>query len=87
MTKLFVSTFPFGITDPKPKELLKKTGWDFKINDLGRKLKPEEIAKYAENCEALIAGTEKIDILIEKAKNLKIISRVGIGLDSVPLAL
>ena len=67
--------------------MLKKTGWDFKINDLGRKLKPEEIAKYAENCEALIAGTEKIDILIEKAKNLKIISRVGIGLDSVPLAL
>ena len=35
----------------------------------------------------LIAGTERIDIVLEKAKHLKIIFRLGIGLDPVPLTL
>ncbi|WP_321491580.1 phosphoglycerate dehydrogenase [uncultured Desulfobacter sp.] len=85
MPKIFVSTSPFGEIDPEPLRLLEKTGWEFQINSLERKLTAEEVGEMAADCEGLIAGTEDINIVLEKAKKLKIISRVGIGLDSVPL--
>lgn len=85
MTKIFVSTAPFGEVDPKPIHLLKDTGWDFELNPYDRKLSPEEVGKLAADCDGLIAGTEDIDIVLKTATKLKIVSRVGIGLDSVPL--
>lgn len=85
MPKIFISTIPFGQIDPKPIELLEETGWDFQINSLGRKLKPEEVGEFAKDCDGLIAGTENIHIVLQKARQLKMVARVGIGLDSVPL--
>jgi D-3-phosphoglycerate dehydrogenase len=87
MPKIFISTVPFGEIDPKAVQLLQQTGWEFEINSLGRKLKPEEVAELAGDCDGLIAGTEGIGTLVESSKKLKMISRVGIGLDSVPLNL
>ena len=87
MPKIFISTVPFGQVDPKPLDLLKQTGWNFEVNPLGRRLTPMEVAQLALDFDALIAGTEDLSMLIQKTKKLKIISRVGIGLDSVPLAL
>jgi D-3-phosphoglycerate dehydrogenase len=86
MPKIFISAVPFGDPDPKPIELLKATGWDFTINPLGRKLTPSEVAEFASDCDGLIAGTEDLMPLIQRTRQLKIISRLGIGLDSVPLA-
>ena len=85
MPKIFVSTHPFGALSSKPLELLRQTGFEFQINPLGRKLTSQEVAEMAANCDALIAGTENIELVLEKVPNIKIISRVGIGLDSVPL--
>ncbi|MCP4294858.1 MAG: hydroxyacid dehydrogenase [Proteobacteria bacterium] len=85
MPKIFVSTAPFGEFDSTPLNLLNDTGWEYTVNPLDRKLTPQEVADYAEDVDGLIAGTEDIGIVLGKAKNLKIISRVGIGLDSVPL--
>ncbi|MBF0290492.1 MAG: phosphoglycerate dehydrogenase, partial [SAR324 cluster bacterium] len=85
MPKIFVSTAPFGEIDHTPIELLERSGLDYTINPLGRKLKPEEIGEMAKDCDGLIAGTEKIDIVLRTANKLQIIVRVGIGLDSVPL--
>ena len=87
MPKIFISTVPFGEIDSTPIRLLKETGWEYKINPLGRKLSPNEVAELALDYDGLIAGTEDLKPLIEKSNKLKIISRVGIGLDSVPLAL
>ncbi len=84
--KIFVSTVPFGEIDPKPIDLLRKTGWDFRINPLGRKLTSQEVGGFAEDADGLIAGTEDVGIVLEKARKLKIVARVGIGLDTVPLA-
>lgn len=86
MPKIFISTVPFGEVDPKPVELIKATGWDLSINPLRRKLTPGEVAELALDCDGLIAGTEDLRPLIGQTERLKIISRVGIGLDSVPLA-
>ncbi|MGD9159747.1 MAG: NAD(P)-dependent oxidoreductase, partial [Desulfobacteraceae bacterium] len=85
MTKIFISTSPFGEINPEPIELLKKTGWEFIVNPMGRKLQSSEVAELALDADGIIAGTEDLRPLIEKSKQLKIISRVGIGLDSVPL--
>ncbi|MGK5092508.1 phosphoglycerate dehydrogenase [Deltaproteobacteria bacterium TL4] len=86
MPKIFISTVPFGEIDRTPLDLLEQTGWDYQINPLGRKLTPEEVGAFVKDGEGLIAGTENLDVVLKTAKNLKIISRVGIGLDSVPLA-
>ena len=83
--RIFISTDPFGEVDSTPIELLEKSGLEYVINPLKRKLTPEEVGDFARDCDGLIAGTENIDIVLQQADHLKIISRVGIGLDSVPL--
>ncbi|MDX1958603.1 MAG: NAD(P)-dependent oxidoreductase [Leptospiraceae bacterium] len=85
--KLFISTYPFGREDSTPILMLKESGIQFSQNNLKRKLKPEETLKFAIDCDILIAGTENLEPIITNSSKLKFISRVGIGLDSVPLEL
>ena len=87
MPKIFVSATPFGHIDLTPVRLLKETGWEYKTNPLGRRPTPNEVAELAFDYDGLIAGTEDLRPLVERTNRLKIISRVGIGLDSVPLGL
>jgi len=82
---VFVSTMPFGFHDRAPIDWLAETGWDVRFNDTGRKLKPEEVAEYARDCDGIIAGTEDLSPLLDRNPKLQIIARVGVGLDSVPL--
>ena len=64
---------------------LRQSGFSWDCNTTGRKLKPEELLVAAKDCKALVAGTENLMPLIEVNPSLKMISRVGIGLDGVPL--
>lgn len=85
MTKIFVSPIPFGEFDPTPIKLLEKSGYEISYNPYQRKLSGEELAQMAKDADGVIAATENLTPLINTAKKIKIISRVGIGLDSVPL--
>lgn len=85
MVKIFVSTAPFGEYDDTPIRLLESSGFQYSINPLNRKLTPDEVGEFAADCDGLIAGTENIEVVLNYAKKLKAISRVGIGLDSIPL--
>jgi D-3-phosphoglycerate dehydrogenase / 2-oxoglutarate reductase len=86
MTKVFISTAPFGQIDKTPLDLLKNSNVDFLINPLGRKLTETELSEMISDTEVLIAGTEAItESVLAQAKKLKLICRVGIGLDSVDL--
>ncbi|TGK78486.1 dehydrogenase [Leptospira noumeaensis] len=87
MHKIFVSTFPFCRTSPKALEVLESNGCQVVVNPLGRKMKPSEVTEAAQNFDALIAGTEELTPLVTTTNSLKLISRVGVGLDSVPLDL
>jgi D-3-phosphoglycerate dehydrogenase / 2-oxoglutarate reductase len=87
MANVFVSTFPFCRTSSYALDILKKNGHTVTINPLGRKMKPNEVAEFAQEHDTLIAGTEDLLPLVEKSSSLKLISRVGVGLDSVPLDL
>ncbi|EMO24097.1 phosphoglycerate dehydrogenase [Leptospira santarosai] len=85
--KIFISTYPFGFYNPEPMEILNRAGWEIVTNPLKRKLTALEVSEFAKEADGIIAGTEDLTPLIHKNRNLKIISRVGIGLDSVPLNL
>ncbi len=86
MIKVLITTVPFGDKNRLPIELLEAAGIDYLINPIGRKLKEDELAEIITDFDVLIAGTEPItDKVMAQAKSLKLISRVGMGLDSVDL--
>ena len=84
--KALITTVPFGDKNRLPLDLLEEADIECLINPIGRKLKEDELAEMVGDFDVLIAGTEPItDKVMEQAMNLKLISRVGIGLDSVDL--
>jgi D-3-phosphoglycerate dehydrogenase len=86
MPKALVTTFPFGERNSLPIELLEAANIEYLINPIGRKLKEDELAEMVADFDVLIAGTEPItEKVMNCAPKLKLISRVGIGLDSVDL--
>ncbi|MFC4313389.1 phosphoglycerate dehydrogenase [Steroidobacter flavus] len=86
MPKALITTVPFGDRNRLPLELLEAAGIEYVINPLGRKLKEAELADMVTDFDVLIAGTEPItDLVMSRGSRLKLISRVGIGLDSVDL--
>lgn len=84
--KVLITTVPFAKHDTLPLELLKNEGYDYLINPLNKKLLEEELLEMVSNFDVIIAGTEKItSAIMDRAPKLKLISRVGIGLDGVDL--
>ena len=66
--------------------MIESMGLDYTLNDLGRKLTKNEINKIIPLYDYVIAGTEIYDRdVLNNAKKLKIISRVGVGLDNIDL--
>ena len=84
---IFISTHPFGSISGKQLQLLKSSGYSFELNGLGRKMTPGELADKALHASVLVAGTEDLRPLLDVSEKLACISRVGVGLDSVPLSL
>ena len=84
--QVLITTVPFGAKNRLPLDLLEQAGISYLINPLGKKLTADELAGLIPGVEVLIAGTEEINQKVfDQANNLKFISRVGIGLDSVDL--
>lgn len=84
---VFVATVPFGESDPAPPALLRRAGIAWRGNPLGRKLRPEEVAGAVGDAVAVIAGTEVYDAAtLASCPALRLICRVGVGLDGVDLA-
>ena len=85
--KILIAAYPFGEVDPESRNILLRDGHDLINNPYKRRLKSYEVLELISDCDAIIAGTEKYgETELKKAMgNLRIISRVGIGLDSVDL--
>ena len=87
MIKILIAAVPFGELDPKVLDLfIKNSKVEFNINPFGRKLTEQELIEMILDYNIVIAGTETYSRrVMESAPNLKLISRVGIGLDNVDL--
>jgi D-3-phosphoglycerate dehydrogenase / 2-oxoglutarate reductase len=86
MPSVLITTVPFGDKNRTPLDLLENNNIDYLINPLNKKLTEDELADMVSDFDVIIAGTEPITKkVMNNASNLKMISRVGIGLDSVDL--
>jgi D-3-phosphoglycerate dehydrogenase len=86
MSKVLITTVPFGDKNRLPLEMLEDAGIQYLINPYNTRLTEEQLADLVTDFDVVIAGTEKItDKVMTRATNLKLISRVGVGLDGVDL--
>jgi len=84
MKKIFISTSSFGDYSSKPIKLLESNGCVVELNKKRQKLDKNECIKFYHQYDGIIAGTELFDQeVLESAKNLKVISRVGVGIDNI----
>ena len=64
--------------------MLKSNDIVYNTNPYGRKLTSTEAIELCKDSEAIIAGLEDLDLLVETSNELKFICRLGVGLDNVP---
>lgn len=85
--RVLLATYPFGLNFPEPRVMLSKTGWKMVENPFARRLKKGEVEFILKDVDGVIAGTEPYprEALVPHAGKLKVIARVGIGLDNVDL--
>ena len=87
MPKLLISTSSFDIQNNQILQNLQEQGFEIILNPYGRKLKETEVLELlTDDVIGIIAGVEPLTRkVLSSAKSLKIISRCGIGTDSVDL--
>lgn len=88
MNKVLITTSSFGKEDTTCLKKLDEAGYEIILNPYKRKLTESEVGELIKNHQpiGMIAGVEPLTRnVLKMAKNLKVISRCGIGLDSVDL--
>lgn len=87
MPKLLISTSSFDVKSNQVLQSLQAQGFEIVLNPYGRKLKELEVLKLLSgDVVGMIAGVEPLTRnVLTSAKSLKIVSRCGIGTDSVDL--
>lgn len=85
---VLVSTQPFAANNKLPILLLKQNRINYFLNKKRRKFTKKELIEIIPKFEALICGTDIIDSeILNAASKLKIIARVGAGLNNLDLDL
>jgi len=88
MNNVLITTSSFAEGAPDLNNLLKKQHLNFVLNPYKRKLTKEEIIELIKKYQpvGIIAGVEPLTCeVLKTAKKLKVISRCGIGMDSVDI--
>ena len=84
--KIFISTLPFGDVSRDALNILEERDIDFDLNPYKRKITELELLEIIPDYDGLIAGTEPITkSVLNNASNLKVISRLGVGIDNIDL--
>jgi D-3-phosphoglycerate dehydrogenase len=85
--RIALSVSSFGDAGPEPLEALRSAGVEVVKNPHGRKLSEDEVTDLVRDVDGVIAGTEPLTAaVLEQAPRLRVISRVGVGMDNVDLA-
>ena len=84
--KILVSNVGFGQAAPDALEDLRRV-FDVFLNEEGKRYTEEDFLTHIPHVAGVIAGTEKISsTVLQQAKALRLIARVGVGVDSLDLA-
>ncbi len=84
--KILATPRSFGKYDCEPIETLKKAGCEVILNPFGRILTKEEMCSFIEDVDGLIIGLDPLDKeVLNCARNLKVISKYGVGTDNIDL--
>ena len=85
MKQVLISAFPFG-TSAHSLQSLQDAGLEYSLNPFARRLTENELVELIPGASILIAGTEPITArAMDAAPELRLIARVGIGLDNLDL--
>lgn len=84
--KILLSSSSIGQFSTKPFDLLEANGYELVKNPYGRKLTQDETISLGKDCVGIVAGVEILNSsVIDSLPNLKCISRVGVGMDSIDI--
>ena len=84
--RLLVTPTSYGKSDPRLKTELEELVGEVIYNPTGKPLRSAEVAHLLPGIDGYIAGVDAIDrAALQAADRLKVISRYGVGLDSVEL--
>jgi D-3-phosphoglycerate dehydrogenase len=84
--RVALSVSSFGAAGTEPMDALRDAGVEVVENPHGRKLNEDEVAELVRDVDAVIAGTEPLTAsVLEGASRLRVVSRVGVGIDNVDL--
>jgi D-3-phosphoglycerate dehydrogenase len=84
---VYVSTVPFSTVSPEPLAQLQAAGLSVRINPHARRMTRSEMMSVLPETDYLVAGIETLDAeVLSHAPRLRLISRVGIGLDAIDFA-
>jgi|SRR3989344_488274 len=88
MDRVLITTSSFEVANNPALQALQNAGIEVQVNPYGRRLSENEVGELlTEDIRGMVAGVEPLTrAVLAKAKGLKVISRCGIGLDSVDLA-
>jgi D-3-phosphoglycerate dehydrogenase / 2-oxoglutarate reductase len=85
--RVALSVSSFGAAGPEPLDELRSAGVEILENPHGRKLSEDEVVELVREADGVIAGTEPLtEAVFEQCTRLRVISRVGVGMDNVDLA-
>jgi D-3-phosphoglycerate dehydrogenase len=82
--KIFVALSTFAEHGDAPVKLLERSGFDFSINKLRKRLTREELIELGKDADGIVAGVEPYDdFVIDHLPRLRCISRCGVGVDNI----
>ena len=86
MKKIFIATSTFCEFSNTPIKLLRQNGFELIFNNKKKRVSSKDLSKQIHRFDGIIAGTEVYNSnILNRAKILKVISRVGVGMDNVNL--
>ena len=82
--KVVVGASSFADASEAPLQRLKDAGITVEKNPYGRRLTKEETIEFLQGADGILAGLEPLDEeVFANTPDLKVIARIGIGMDNV----
>jgi D-3-phosphoglycerate dehydrogenase len=83
---ILIGPTTFGSLDPAPLRKIEDAGYDVRRNPVGRKMSESDLASALDGAVGIVAGLEPLTEKVLAQSQLKVVSRCGVGLDSVDVA-